>query len=111
AFNAGQTSYIVNSISAYRTAQENGLPVADDTFFVEALRGPAGQWACEHVMGAHFIWQFAQSPDLAKEILIDLVDNCREPVLGSEPYNFPTFAGSVTELGVHVEERPAAGQA
>lgn len=111
AFNAGQTSYIVNSISAYRTAQENGLPVADDTFFVEALRGPAGQWACEHVMGAYFIWQFAQSPDLAKEFLIDLVDNYRDAVLASKLYNFPSFPGSVADPGVPVEERPAAGQA
>src|SRR5207247_1236210 len=34
ALNARQTGYILNSISAYRTAQDNKLPVADDIFFV-----------------------------------------------------------------------------
>ncbi|HYT95367.1 MAG TPA: ABC transporter substrate-binding protein, partial [Gemmataceae bacterium] len=49
ALNARQTSYILNSISAYRTAQTNSLPVADDIFFVPALKGPRGtRWASEH---------------------------------------------------------------
>src|SRR6266540_149123 len=49
ALNARQTSYILNSISAYRTAQDNKLPVADDIFFVPALKGPRGtRWASEH---------------------------------------------------------------
>src|SRR5205807_1744203 len=52
ALNARQTGYILNSISAYRTAQDNKLPVADDIFFVPALKGPRGTgWASEHVMG------------------------------------------------------------
>src|SRR5207247_2052475 len=38
ALNARQTAYILNSISAYRTAQDNKLPVADDIFFVPALK-------------------------------------------------------------------------
>src|SRR2546429_7394504 len=51
ALNARQTGYILNSISAYRTAQDNKLPVADDTFLVPALKGPRGTgWASEHVM-------------------------------------------------------------
>src|SRR6266566_3000650 len=63
ALNARQTSYILNSISAYRTAQDNKLPVADDIFFVPALKGPRGTgWASEHVMGIYVIWKFAQSP-------------------------------------------------
>ncbi|BAS27817.1 sugar ABC transporter substrate-binding protein [Limnochorda pilosa] len=111
AFNASQTAYIVNSISAYRTAQDNGLPVADDTFFVEPLKGPTGlQWASEHVMGAYFIWQFAKSPDLAKKFLVDLVDNYRDAVMASKLYNFPSFPGSVAEKGVPLAERQAAGQ-
>src|SRR5205814_971299 len=48
ALNARQTGYILNSISAYRTAQDNKLPVADDIFFVPALKGPRGtRWASE----------------------------------------------------------------
>src|SRR5581483_9406406 len=51
AFNAQETAYILNSISAYRTAQDNKLPIAELTAFVPALTGPTGlQLASEHVM-------------------------------------------------------------
>src|SRR5438309_344817 len=96
ALNARQTGYILNSISAYRTAQDNKLPVADDIFFVPALKEPRGTgWASDHVMGIYVIWKFAQSPDLAKRFLLDLIGHYRDAVLGSKLYNFPSFPGSV----------------
>src|SRR5204862_3568631 len=92
ALNARQTSYILNSISAYRTAQDNKLPIADDIFFVPALKGPRGTgWACEHVMGIYAIWKFAQSPDVAKQFLLDLVVHNRDAISASKLYNFPSF--------------------
>src|SRR5947207_711904 len=107
ALNARQTSYILNSISAYRTAQDNKLPVADDIFFVGALKGPRGtRWASEHVMGIYTIWKFAQSPDLAKRFLLDLVGHYRDAVLGSKLYNFPSFPGSVAEPTCPRPQRP-----
>src|SRR5438445_1374683 len=110
ALNARQTGYILNSISAYRTAQDNKLPVADDIFFVPALKGPRGTgWASEHVMGIYVIWKFAQSPDLAKQFLLDLIGHYRDAVLGSKLYNFPSFPGSVADPGVAVAQKPAAG--
>jgi multiple sugar transport system substrate-binding protein len=110
ALNAEQTSYILNSISAYRTAQDNKLPVADDTFFVPALKGPAGIGvACEHVMGVWVVWKFAKSPDLAKEFLLDLVAAYREAVMASKLYNFPSFMGCVADNGVPLAQKPAAG--
>src|SRR3989475_5176648 len=110
ALNARQTAYILNSISAYRTAQDNKLPVADDIFFVPALKGPRGtQWASEHVMGIYAIWKFAQSPDVAKQFLLDLIARCRDAVLASKLYNFPSYPGSVAEAGVPVAQKPAAG--
>ncbi len=110
ALNARQTGYILNSISAYRTAQDNKLPVADDIFFVPALKGPRGTgWASEHVMGIYVIWKFAQSPDVAKQFLLDLIGHYRDAVLGSKLYNFPSFPGSVADPGVAVAQKPAAG--
>src|SRR5437879_5686239 len=110
ALNARQTSYILNSISAYRTAQDNKLPVADDIFFVPALKGPRGTgWASEHVMGIYAIWKFAQSPDVAKQFLLDLVAHYRDAVTASKFYNFPSYPGSVAEAGVPVAQKPAAG--
>jgi len=43
ALNARQTGYILNSISAYRTAQDNKLPVADTSFSCRRSRGRAGR--------------------------------------------------------------------
>src|SRR3989338_11595834 len=37
---AARASYILNSISAYRTAQKTIKKVADDIFFTPALKGP-----------------------------------------------------------------------
>src|SRR6266542_1741080 len=111
ALNARQTGYILNSISAYRTAQDNKPPVADDISFVPALKGPRGtRWASEHVMGIYAIWKFAQSPDLAKQFLLDLIGHYRDAVMGSKLYNFPSFAGSVADAGVPVAQKPAAGK-
>src|SRR2546430_8549068 len=110
ALNARQTGYILNSISAYRTAQDNKLPVADDIFFVPALKGPRGTgWASEHVMGIYAIWKFAQSPDVAKQFLLDLVAHYRDAVTGSKFYNFPSFPGSVADPGTALAQRPPAG--
>src|SRR5216110_3517264 len=110
ALNAKQTAYILNSISAYRTAQDNKLPVADDIFFVPALKGPRGTgWASEHVMGIYAIWKFAQSPDVAKQFLLDLIARYRDAVLASKLYNFPSYPGSVADAGVPVAQKPAAG--
>src|SRR5438309_9622949 len=95
ALNARQTGYILNSISAYRTAQDNKLPVADDTFFVPALKGPRGTgWASEHVMGIYVIWKFAQSPDVAKQFLLDLLGLYRDSVLGCKLYYFTSVHGA-----------------
>src|SRR6266496_924054 len=109
ALNARQTSYILNSISAYRTAQDNKLPVADDIFFVPALKGPRGtRWASEHVMGIYAIWKFAQSPDVAKQFLLDLVAHYRDAVSASKLYNFPSFPGSVADPGTALGQKAAA---
>jgi len=118
AFNAGQTSYILNSISAYRAAQEGGLRLpdgsllADDTFFVRALRGQGGRkgWASEHVMSAYVIWKFAESPDLAKEFLTYLVDNARRGVLESKLYNTPSFLGSAADPGTPMNRKVESGR-
>ncbi|MBI4278049.1 MAG: extracellular solute-binding protein, partial [Armatimonadetes bacterium] len=110
ALNARQTAYILNSISAYRTAQDNKLPVADDIFFVPALRGSAAAWASEHVMGCWVVWKFARSPDNAKAFLLDLVDNYREAVMASKLYNFPSFMGSVADKSVPVARKPEEGR-
>src|SRR2546430_2509084 len=110
ALNARQTGYILNSISAYRTAQDNKLPVADDIFFVGALGGPKARVGSEHLIGVWVVWKFAKNPENAKAFLLDLVDNYRDAVLASKLYNFPSFFGSVAPKSVPVAQKPDEGR-
>src|SRR5437763_671770 len=50
ALNAKQTAYILNSISAYRTAQDNKPPVADHIFFVPALKAATGRMSAKQAL-------------------------------------------------------------
>ena len=109
ALEAGQTAYILNSISAYRSAQFRRLPIASDISFVPALKGPARALAATHVMGVWVIWRFGRAPDLAKEFLLHLLDNARESTLGSELYNFPSYMGAAAEKNTPVAQKPAEG--
>jgi multiple sugar transport system substrate-binding protein len=112
AFNAQETAYILNSISAYRTAQDNKLPVLENYFFVPALKGPTGiQTASEHVMSGYVVWKFSKNQDAAKEFLVALVDASRESMLGSKLYNFPSFYGAVAEQGTPVSKKAESGAA
>jgi len=112
AFNAQETSYILNSISAYRTAQDNKLPVLENYYFVPALKGPTGtQIASEHVMSGYVVWKFSKSQDVAKEFLVALVDASRDSMLASKLYNFPSFYGAAAEPNTPVNKRPESGGA
>ena len=109
ALEAGATAYILNSISAYRSAQFRRLPIASDIFFTPALRGPARAMAATHVMGVWHIWRFGRAPDLAKEFLLHLTENARESTLASELYNFPSYMGAAAEKNTPVAQKPAEG--
>src|SRR5437667_1628124 len=112
AFNAQETSYILNSISAYRTAQDNNLPVLENYFFVPALKGPAGiMLASEHVMSGYVVWKFSKSQDSAKEFLVALIDASRESMLASKLYNFPSFYGAVADPGTPMSKKFESGAA
>ena len=99
AFNAQETAYILNSISAYRTAQDNKLPVVENYFFTPALKGPKVQLASEHVMSGYVVWKFSKNQEAAKEFLIALVDASRDSMMASKLYNFPSFYGAPPRRG------------
>jgi multiple sugar transport system substrate-binding protein len=90
---AGRASYILNSISAYRSAQQKVPEIAKDIYFTPALKGPGGRgWASEHVIYVSVIPKFAtKNADLAKRFLLDLVANYDQAVWNSELYNSPSF--------------------
>ena len=90
---AGRASYILNSISAYRSAQKDVPEIAKDVYFTPALKGPRGAgWASEHVIYVSVIPKFATAnADLAKQFLLDLVANYDRAVWESELYATPSF--------------------
>jgi ABC-type glycerol-3-phosphate transport system substrate-binding protein len=89
---ASQLSYILNSISAYRTAQKANPTVADDIFFVPALKGPSGLGiASEHVIRSYIVPKWATNVDKIKKFLVDLVGAAHDAVYNSELYDFPAF--------------------
>jgi spermidine/putrescine-binding protein len=89
---AGKLSYILNSISAYRSAQKSNPTVAADVFFVPALKGPNGTaLACEHVVRSYLIPKFAKNVDKAKEFLLFMADHSKEVATNSQLYDFSAF--------------------
>jgi multiple sugar transport system substrate-binding protein len=89
---AGRASYILNSISAYRSAQKQVPEIAKDIFFVPALKGPAGtRWSSEHVIYIYVVPKYSKNADIAKQFILALLENYDRAVYHSELYNSPAF--------------------
>jgi len=89
---AGRASYILNSISAYRSAQKEVPEIAKDVYFTPALKGPRGtRWSCEHVIYNYIVPKYSKNVDTAKQFLLALVQNYDQAMYYSELYNSPAF--------------------
>ncbi|HEU5005670.1 MAG TPA: extracellular solute-binding protein [Jatrophihabitantaceae bacterium] len=89
---AGQLSYILNSISAYRSAQTTNKTVADDIYFLPALKGPGGTGlASQHVVRSYIMPKWAKNVDKCKQYLLDLVGAAHDGTYNSQLYDFPAF--------------------
>lgn len=103
---AGNLSYIINSISAWRTAQDANPTVADDVFFVPALKGPKTALAAQHVLYNWVVPTYAKNPDAAKEFLLHYASNMPQATYHSKLYDFPAFTSSVPQLNSWLESDP-----
>jgi multiple sugar transport system substrate-binding protein len=89
---AGRATYILNSISAYRSAQKEVPEIARDIYFTPALKGPGGTgWHSEHVIYEYIVPKYSRNAALAKRFLLDLVANYDQAMFNSELYNSPAF--------------------
>src|SRR5690606_23894910 len=98
---AGQASYILNSISAYRTAQEAQPEVAADVYFRTPLVGPGGQdlaLAHGHAVFNYQIPTYSANAATAQEFILHLVDNYAEASNESKFYNFPAWPSITPDL-------------
>lgn len=107
---AGRSSFILNSISAYRSAQEARPDIAKDIFFTPALQGPSGtRWANAHVLYNYVVPQFARAnAPLAKAFIKHLVTNYDRAIYQSKLYNSPSYFGTPIPEGDRGYE-PASG--
>ncbi|MBW3590796.1 MAG: ABC transporter substrate-binding protein [Actinobacteria bacterium] len=104
---AGELSYILNSISAYRSAQTANPEVADDVFFTRPLEGPGGTGlASEHVIPIYVVPEHAENPEAAKEFMLHLVGNYDQATDNSELYTFPAFPSTVPNLDEWLDDDP-----
>ncbi|MGH9226931.1 MAG: ABC transporter substrate-binding protein [Acidimicrobiales bacterium] len=104
---AGNLSYILNSISAYRSAQTANPDVANDVFFTAPLKGPAGiQRASEHAILVYVIPSHARNPDAAKEFLLHLVGNYSQATNNSKLYTLPSFPSTAKETNGWLDNDP-----
>ena len=98
---AGELSYILNSISAYRTLQDIDPAAADNIGFGPALIGPRGdQHASSHVWAIYVIPNYVEGAELeaAKSFLLHLTANYNQAVFNSKLYTFPAFPSTVPQL-------------
>lgn len=98
---AGQASYILNSISAYRTVQDVQPEVADDIFFKKPLEGPGGPDVAKahgHAVMMYQIPNYSPNIDTAREFLLHLQDNYGEAIVQSKYYNFSAYPSNLPEL-------------
>ncbi len=97
---AGKASYILNSVSAYRSGQKKNPEIAQDVFFVPALKGPRGtRWASEHVIYNYILPNYTTNAETAKAFLLDLVENYDQSMYYSELYNSPAFFDAPVKSG------------
>jgi ABC-type glycerol-3-phosphate transport system substrate-binding protein len=102
----GKMSYILNSISAYRTLQKVNPGVADDVFIVKALKGPQDAFAAQHVMYNWIVPKHAKNVDAAKEFLLHYTQNYARATWESELYDLPAYTERVPKLNEWLDNDP-----
>ena len=107
---AGELSYILNSISAYRSLQKIDATAADNIGFTPALIGPRGdQHASAHLWYVYVIPNYVEEGpelDAANAFLLHLTANYNQATFNSELYNFPAFETTVPQLAGWLENDP-----
>jgi multiple sugar transport system substrate-binding protein len=102
AFVSGRASYIQNSISFYRTAQESNPKTAADTGFVPGLKGPTGKvHQTAHVWFIYVVPKYVTDKnqiEAAKKFMLDLTENYSSDTYYSKLYDFPAYPKTVPQL-------------
>src|SRR5699024_3320737 len=103
---AGKLSYVLNSISAWRTAQGVSPDVAKDVFFTKALEGPKAALAAQHVLYNWIVPKHSGNVDAAKEFLLHYTANFPSATYYSKLYDFPSWTKLAPDLGGWLKNDP-----
>jgi multiple sugar transport system substrate-binding protein len=91
---SGVGSFIVNPISAYRSAQKINPKVADDIFVMKPPKGPVRQLVGA-ASNSYGIWKFAKNKEAGLDFLKYYADHWVEAFKASTGYNMPIYANIV----------------
>ncbi len=91
---SGVGSFIINPISAYRTAQQLNEKLADNIFVMKPPKGPVRQLVGA-ASNSYGIWKFAHNKEAGLEFLKYYADHWVEAFKASTGYNMPIYANIV----------------
>ena len=96
----GELSFIINSLSAYRSLQKVNPERAKNIGFTRPLGGPAGEYATAHVWMIYVVPRYVEEVELAaaKAFMLHLAANYGQAVYNSELYNFPAWPSTTPQL-------------
>jgi multiple sugar transport system substrate-binding protein len=94
AMDSGRACYIMNPISAYRSAQKINPKLADDIFLWKTPKGPVTRLTAA-TPNSYGIWNFARNKDAAADFLKYYADHWVEAFKASTGYNSPIYANIV----------------
>jgi multiple sugar transport system substrate-binding protein len=108
---SGVGSFIINPISAYRSAQQINPALADKIFLWKCPKGPARR-LIGAASNAYGIWKFAKNKEAGLEFLKYYADNWVDAFKASTGYNMPIYANIVPKpmpiLSNHPTSHPPA---
>ena len=109
---AGEVSYIINPVSAYRSLQKIDPEAAADIHFSPALAGPGGARAGTNGVISYVIPRYVagRELELAKQFLLDHARDYGDAVYHSELYSFPCYPATAPQLDAWLEDDPFGSQ-
>ena len=108
---AGESSFIYNPSSAYRSLQKVDEAAAAGIGLSGALAGPAGAYVGTNVL-THVIPEYIKGAEweAAQQFLLDYLASYDDVIWHSELYNLPCYPASATMLDVWLADDPFASQ-
>ncbi len=113
---AGKVSYVFNAISIARTAEKDFQALSPHIQIWKPPRGPKNfgdkRLGAQHVMLVYVIWKFLpdERKKLAKQFLVDFINNWGKAFKAAEFYEFPSFTGTVPDVKQQVASDAVAAR-